>query len=248
MPGSVPMLSVGESEAIRARSAAEQGNAAPSSALSLLRADHHDQGVTTYMSNREYYEILGLAPFTDGATVDQAYWHLAKTFQADAVHDPRARTALDELNEAYAVLGTPRLREEYDITLRSTPMSSKQQGRAEVTEDSANSRRSWLPFGKGGKSLRKDEDTLAPATRTQNQPVRRPKASDVASLQASTGQMLERWRANAGIQTEASQQSSAPDTTLVDIFRTEEELDQAQDPLNAVMDVLRSDRARVPTT
>ena len=50
--------------------------------------------------------------------VDQAYWHLAKTYQALVDADPRARQALDDLNTAYAVLCTPRLREEYDATLR----------------------------------------------------------------------------------------------------------------------------------
>ncbi|MEX2246519.1 MAG: J domain-containing protein [Dehalococcoidia bacterium] len=66
------------------------------------------------MSDRDYYEILGLTPGADGAMVDQAYWHLARKYQSLAVTDDRARILLDELNEAYGVLGTPRLREQYD--------------------------------------------------------------------------------------------------------------------------------------
>ncbi|MEX0749439.1 MAG: J domain-containing protein [Dehalococcoidia bacterium] len=66
------------------------------------------------MSDRDYYEILGLTPTADGAMVDQAYWHLARKYQGLAATNPRAQHLLDELNEAYGVLGTPRLREQYD--------------------------------------------------------------------------------------------------------------------------------------
>lgn len=66
------------------------------------------------MSDRDYYEILGLTPKADGAMVDQAYWHLARKYQGLAATNPRAQHMLDELNEAYGVLGTPRLREQYD--------------------------------------------------------------------------------------------------------------------------------------
>lgn len=66
------------------------------------------------MSDRDYYEILGLAPQSDGAMVDQAYWHLARKYQQLAVTNPRAQHLLDELNESYGVLGNPRLRQQYD--------------------------------------------------------------------------------------------------------------------------------------
>jgi len=66
------------------------------------------------MSDRDYYEILGLTPGADGTMVDQAYWHLARKYQVMATEDFHARYLLDELNEAYGVLGTPRLREQYD--------------------------------------------------------------------------------------------------------------------------------------
>lgn len=66
------------------------------------------------MSDRDYYEILGLTPRADGAMVDQAYWHLARKYQGLAATNVRAQYLLDELNEAYGVLGNPRLREQYD--------------------------------------------------------------------------------------------------------------------------------------
>jgi hypothetical protein len=46
--------------------------------------------------------------------VDQAYWHLARKYQLLGQTNERARYMLDDLNEAYGVLGTPRLREQYD--------------------------------------------------------------------------------------------------------------------------------------
>lgn len=66
------------------------------------------------MSDRDYYEILGLTPAADGTMVDQSYWHLARKYQSLGTTNPRARYMLDELNEAYGVVGTPKLREQYD--------------------------------------------------------------------------------------------------------------------------------------
>ena len=66
------------------------------------------------MSDRDYYETLGLTPIADGAMVDQAYWHLARKYQTLAATHPDANHMLDELNEAYGVLGNPILRREYD--------------------------------------------------------------------------------------------------------------------------------------
>lgn len=66
------------------------------------------------MSDRDYYEILGLTPRADGAMVDQAYWHLVRKYQALAATNARAQHMIDEVNEAYGVLGNPRLREQYD--------------------------------------------------------------------------------------------------------------------------------------
>ena len=66
------------------------------------------------MSDRDYYEILGLTPRADGTMVDQAYWHLVRKYQTLAATNSRAQSMIDEVNEAYGVLGNPNLREQYD--------------------------------------------------------------------------------------------------------------------------------------
>ena len=85
------------------------------------------------MSDRDYYEILGLTPRADGAMVDASYWHLVRKYQQLAATNPRAQRLIDELNEAYGVLGNPRLRKQYDafrdeVLIRSgmiQPVASK---------------------------------------------------------------------------------------------------------------------------
>jgi hypothetical protein len=85
------------------------------------------------MSDRDYYEILGLTPRADGPMVDQAYWHLVRKYQQLASTNYHAQRMIDELNEAYGVLGNPRLREQYDafrddVLIRSgmlKPVASK---------------------------------------------------------------------------------------------------------------------------
>lgn len=110
------------------------------------------------MSDRDYYEILGLTPTADGAMVDQAYWHLARKYQGLAATNPRAQYLLDELNEAYGVLGTPRLREQYDafrddVLIRKgmvKPVKARPHAaarKAEAKEPTDGSRREWSPPG-----------------------------------------------------------------------------------------------------
>ncbi|MBI5285230.1 MAG: DnaJ domain-containing protein [Chloroflexi bacterium] len=108
------------------------------------------------MSDRDYYELLGLTPRADGAMVDQAYWHLARKYQTLAATNLRARIMLDELNEAYGVLGTPRLREQYDafrddVLIQKgmiTPVASKPKRQPAAAQTAGSVRRSWsLPVG-----------------------------------------------------------------------------------------------------
>ncbi len=66
------------------------------------------------MSTADYYQILGLQPEATGAMVDEAYWHAARRLNTAAASDPSAAAHLDALNEAYRVLGSPELRQEYD--------------------------------------------------------------------------------------------------------------------------------------
>jgi curved DNA-binding protein CbpA len=195
------------------------------------------------MTTRNYYEVLGLAPGADGAMVDQAYWHLAKTYQQLAPSDPRAEYLLDELNDAYGVLGTPRLRQEYDLGLRA---GQSGQGRLVPRDDKPHGLRIKLPrprfpfrHEKSDKDASQSPTVIAASSRVNG----RDKAQD---LRASTAAMLERWRSNAGIQP-ADAQAPEPDMTLVDIFRTEKELAATpDDPLTSVMDVLRRAKSPAP--
>jgi hypothetical protein len=103
------------------------------------------------MSDRDYYEILGLTPRADGTMVDQAYWHLARKYQTLATTNARARGMLDELNEAYGVLGTPRLREQYDAFRDDVliqkgmirPVASKPKPKPKRAGDSATGTARW---------------------------------------------------------------------------------------------------------
>jgi curved DNA-binding protein CbpA len=196
------------------------------------------------MTTRTHYEVLGLAPGADGAMVDQAYWHLAKTYQQLAPQDPRAEQLLDELNEAYGILGTPRLREEYDAEMRL----SSQPGRTRlvprrVSESTGKGLKfslPRLPFMSRDKTS-PEEASVRPRTvvAATSRISGRDKTQD---LHASTAAMLARWRNNAGIQP-AAELTPEPDMTLVDIFRSERELESAADPLTSVMDVLRRQKA-----
>ncbi len=210
------------------------------------------------MESQELYEVLGLQPFADGAMVDQAYWHLAKSFQTLAITDPRARQSLDDLNDAYGVLGTPRLREEYDETLRNrAPRVTWAAPPVVTSRKKGFGLSSWFKRTNPGDVAPAYEvgvPVVAPVFTSEKSPTplvrtTRRSTSDVQDLQASTGAMLERWRASARLDAEAtaSETGTAPDTTLVDIFRTEQAVDDDQGPLNAVMDVLRSSKESAPT-
>jgi curved DNA-binding protein CbpA len=217
------------------------------------------------MTAETYYETLGLAPFAEGAIVDQAYWHLAKTYQALVDTDPRARQALDDLNAAYAVLGTPRLREEYDAGLRPAVAGSRWRTSSTSPSTADKAPRGirfalpkW-PFGKAQPEESSNEDRIlqlrtpaasqqAPRTAMQETGLpRTPRKGEVQDLHTSTARMLERWRASALAAAKASEPNeSAPDMTLVDIFKTEEDIEAKEDPLAAVMDILKAPKGSVP--
>ncbi len=64
-------------------------------------------------SFKDYYLILQIHPEADPGMIDAAYWHLARRYNELADGDPHAKEKLDELNEAYSVLGTPDRHAEY---------------------------------------------------------------------------------------------------------------------------------------
>jgi len=62
---------------------------------------------------KDYCLILQVHPEADAAMIDAAYWHLAKRYNEAAPHEPHARRRMEDLNEAYSVLGSPDRRDEY---------------------------------------------------------------------------------------------------------------------------------------
>ena len=56
------------------------------------------------MTREEACEVLQVASIADSEIIIQAYWHLARKFQAEAGNDRSARRRLDELNRAYLAL------------------------------------------------------------------------------------------------------------------------------------------------
>ena len=65
----------------------------------------------------------------------------------------------------------------------------------------------------------------------------------IDDLQRSTASIVGRWRKSAA--PDVLRRTQSPDTTLVDIFQTERNLDQPAEPLTAVLDVLRGSREPV---
>ena len=62
---------------------------------------------------KDYCLILQVHPEADAGMVEAAYWHLARRYNEQADTDPLAMAHLDDLNEAYSVLGTPSKRAGY---------------------------------------------------------------------------------------------------------------------------------------
>lgn len=270
------------------------------------------------MSERDYYGILGLTADADGTTVNKAYWNLARKYQALATSDPRAHSMLDELNEAYGVLGTPALRDQYDAD-RPEPAS----GASPVESYGSGGRKAFVaPSARDDEPARRDRDfrgagslasyaagvalaaigaglglwtgnvllallavmagaavvvaparhkfltawrTLAdePMVDATSPTARSAKAANLFphaehplsasivrrrglpadELRTSTASMVGRWRASAV--SGGREAERGPDSTLVDIFRSEKEVEALAEPLSAVLDVLRGSRNAV---
>ena len=62
---------------------------------------------------KDYCLILQVHPEADAGMIEAAYWHLARRYNEQADTAPLAKDQLDDLNEAYSVLGTPSKREAY---------------------------------------------------------------------------------------------------------------------------------------
>jgi len=64
-----------------------------------------------------HYEVLGVGPSADHATLRQAYLALARRHHPDHAGGDAAR--MRAINQAWAVLGDPDRRARYDLTLRA---------------------------------------------------------------------------------------------------------------------------------
>lgn len=73
------------------------------------------------MSGQDYYEVLKIHPSADHEMVAQAYWHLARKYNAASAYDLGAKKRLEELNEAFAVLGSPDQRADYNRSRAERP-------------------------------------------------------------------------------------------------------------------------------
>ena len=68
----------------------------------------------TQPSFKDYYQILRLHPDAEAVIVDQVYWHLARLYNTAIPGDASFREKLEELNEAYSVLRSSELRQQYN--------------------------------------------------------------------------------------------------------------------------------------
>lgn len=213
------------------------GNYAPSRAFIWMQ--RYREGVIN-MTDRNYYEILGIGQHADGTAIHRTYWQLARKYQTLAPADPRARLMLDELNDAYGVLGTPALREQYDSSLAHSQdgmigCGSDQDARPGLRASVSNILR-WRPIRRGPAA--QTEALAEPLTPARQ--ARRTRSANVDEMRLSTASIVGRWRQNATPDVLRTQRT--PDTTLVDIFQSERAIDEPAEPLNAVLDVLRGSR------
>jgi DnaJ-class molecular chaperone len=73
---------------------------------------------------KDLYKTLGVAETADEATIKKAYRKLAKDLHPDVTGDDKKKTErFKEINEAYAVIGDPQKRREYD-RLKHAPVRS----------------------------------------------------------------------------------------------------------------------------
>src|SRR5512136_50669 len=66
------------------------------------------------MTNRDYYEILGIPKNASTDDIKSAFRKLARQYHPDVSKEPDAEERLKEINEAYGVLSDPQKRARYD--------------------------------------------------------------------------------------------------------------------------------------
>ena len=66
------------------------------------------------MSNRDYYEVLGVPKGASADDIKSAFRKLARQYHPDVSKEPDAEEKFKEINEAYGVLSDPQKRARYD--------------------------------------------------------------------------------------------------------------------------------------
>ena len=66
------------------------------------------------MTNRDYYEILGIPRNASSDDIKSAFRKLARQYHPDVSKEPNAEEKFKEINEAYEVLGDADKRKKYD--------------------------------------------------------------------------------------------------------------------------------------
>lgn len=77
------------------------------------------------------YDVLGVAPTATSAEIRTAYLAAARRAHPDVV-GPRGEDTMRDLNSAWAVLGDPHARQEYDLTLPDAPGAPARASRSTV--------------------------------------------------------------------------------------------------------------------
>jgi DnaJ domain len=78
-----------------------------------------------------YYARLGVTASANAADIKKAYRQLAKAIHPDISRDAGAKARFQEINEAYAVLSDPDLRNKYDALQYSNPEPQKREANPE---------------------------------------------------------------------------------------------------------------------
>jgi DnaJ-class molecular chaperone len=87
------------------------------------------------MSQRDYYQILGIEKDAEQNQVKEAYRHLAFKYHPDRNQgDPKASEEMKSVNEAYAVLSDPSKRREYDTLRQQFGSSAHNRFRSNYSE------------------------------------------------------------------------------------------------------------------
>ena len=66
------------------------------------------------MTNRDYYEILGVPKNASSEDIKSAFRKLARQYHPDVSKEANAEEKFKEINEAYGVLSDPEKRRRYD--------------------------------------------------------------------------------------------------------------------------------------